>query len=108
MTTDGTSSVVLNCSAMVDTTDLTFGTVRYRFTWRRENSFLQEETIEATSRNEAKHSQYTLQSPGVFSNNFTCTVTALEKFNRLLSSTATSNTKVVTVTGKNYCLNCEV
>ena len=102
-TTDGTSSVVLNCSAIVNTTYLTFGRVRYLFTWRRQDNFLKEVRV-LTRNNEVGYTHYTLQSPGVFRDNFTCSVRALEIFNRLLPSTTTMDTAMVIITGKNYRL----
>ena len=102
-TTDGTSSVVLNCSAMVNTTYLTFGRLRYLFTWRRQDNFLKELRV-VTKNNEVGYSHYTLQLPGDFRDNFTCSVRALEIFNRLLPSTTAMDTAMVIITGKKYRL----
>ncbi len=95
-TTNGSVNITLTCSATVNRTFLNFDSLRYIFTWFRDNDLLlQEETT-------LGFSQYTLNMPGVFQENITCAGQILEEFNRILASTVTNYTELVTVAGKNH------
>ncbi len=95
-TTNGSANITLTCSATVNRTFLDFGSLRYIFTWYRDNNLLlREETT-------LGFSQYNLSMPGVFQENFTCIGQIREEFNRLLASTVTNCTELVTIAGKTH------